>query len=44
MLFETDDGSATAFRHNDGAVFAFTDGHVNWFSPQDAPSVTVAKN
>ena len=36
------DQSSPAFRHLDGANYAFTDGHVKWFKPEritlDAPS------
>jgi len=29
-FFETDDGETVAYRHNDGANYAFGDGHVKW--------------
>jgi len=37
LLYEVDEHGQPVFPHNDGANFAFVDGHVKWFSKRDAP-------
>lgn len=32
LVYESDDGEHTAYRHQDGACFAFADGHAKWFA------------
>ena len=37
LLFETDDGMNLVRRHEDGAVYAYVDGHTKWLSRADTP-------
>lgn len=38
LFFESDDEKTIAWRHNDGANFAYVDGHVTWLSQQNNPT------